>query len=99
MAAEANLILQRQHAAVILARQAAMREVKRRRQKQGIKGSLPYAVLSRLAIEHLQAHPELLLQAAADPIVQNLRIEHSRRRPDSKRELVCRNRVRNGGQQ
>ena len=71
MAAEANLILQRQHAAVILARQAAMREVKRRRQKQGIKGSLPYAVLSRLAIEHLQAHPELLLQAAADPIVQN----------------------------
>jgi hypothetical protein len=76
-----------------------MQEVKRRRQKQGIKGSLPYAVLSRLAIEHLQAHPELLLQAAADPIVQNLRIEHNRRRPDSKRELVCRNRVRNGGQQ
>jgi hypothetical protein len=35
MAADANPSLLRQHAAVILARQAAMREVKRRRQKQG----------------------------------------------------------------
>ena len=36
MAAEANLSLFRRHAAVILATQAALREVKRRRQKQGI---------------------------------------------------------------
>jgi isopentenyl diphosphate isomerase/L-lactate dehydrogenase-like FMN-dependent dehydrogenase len=41
MAAEANASLLRQHAAVILARQAAIREVKRRRQKQEIKGTLP----------------------------------------------------------
>jgi Resolvase, N terminal domain len=87
MAAEANAILQRQHAAVILARQAAMREVKRRRQKQGIKGSLPHSTLARLAIEHLQDHPHLLAEAAADPLVQILGNSIRRRRPDPKREL------------
>jgi hypothetical protein len=51
MTVEANLILQRQHAAVILARQAAMREVKRRRQKQGIKGALPFSTLTRVGNE------------------------------------------------
>jgi hypothetical protein len=45
MAAEANASLLRQHAAVILARQSAMREVKRRRQKQGQRETLPHAVL------------------------------------------------------
>jgi hypothetical protein len=64
--------LLRQHAAVILARQAAMRKVKRRRQKQGFRETLPMAVLSRLAIEHLQANPELYAEAAVSPIVQNL---------------------------
>jgi hypothetical protein len=62
MAAEANLSLLRQHAAVILARQAAMWAVKRRIQKEGrIKpGSLPLSTLSRLANEWLQDHPQLL---------------------------------------
>jgi hypothetical protein len=54
--------------AVILARQAAMREVKRRRQTQGIKGLLPFSTLSRLANEWLAAHPELIAEAAASPI-------------------------------
>jgi hypothetical protein len=65
MAAEANAILQRQHAAVILGRQAAMREVKRRRQKAGIKGTLPHSTLARLGIEWLHDHPELLAEARA----------------------------------
>jgi hypothetical protein len=98
MAAEANLILQRQHAAVILARQAALRVVKRQIQREGrIKlGSLPFSTLSRLAIEWLDAHPELLSEAELSPIVQNLRIPNRRRRPDPKRELVCKSQVQNG---
>jgi hypothetical protein len=55
MAAEANLSLLRQHAAVILARQSAMRAVRRRIKAQGqVKlGSLPFSTLSRLANEWL----------------------------------------------
>jgi hypothetical protein len=53
MAVEANPSLLRQHAAVILARQAAMREVKRLRQKKGIRETLPFSTLSRLANEWL----------------------------------------------
>jgi hypothetical protein len=67
MAVEANPSLLRQRAAVILARRAAMREVKLRRQKQGVRQTLPMAILTRLAIEHLQANPELLAEAAASP--------------------------------
>jgi hypothetical protein len=95
MAAEANAILQRQHAAVILARQAAMREVKRRRQKQGIKGSLPYATLTRLGNEWLDQHPELIAEAAASPIVQNLGITNRKRRPANQGLLLCRTHVQN----
>ena len=99
MAAEANLSLLRQSAIVILARQAAMREVKRRRQKAGIKGTLPHSTLARLSIEWLADHPHLLAEAAASPLVQNLGIPCRRRRPDPKQELVCKSQVRNGGQQ
>jgi hypothetical protein len=99
MAAEANPCLLRLHVAVILARQAAMREVKRRRQKQGLRETLPMAVLSRLAREWLLAHRELYAEAAASPIVQNLRIKQSRRRPDLQREFVCKSQVQNGGEQ
>jgi hypothetical protein len=99
MAAEANLILQRQHTAVILARQAALREVKRRRQKAGPRQTLPYSVLSRLANEWLQAHPELFAEAAASPIVQNLRIEHSRRTIGRKGKSLFTTHVHNEGDQ
>ena len=94
MAAEANPSLLRQHAVVILARQSAMREVKRRRQKQGIKGSLPFSTLSRLAIEHLQANPQLIAEAAASPIVQMLGNSHRQRIVDPQRELLCESRER-----
>jgi len=96
MAAEANLSLLRQHAAVILARQSAMREVERRRQKQGIKGSLPFSTVSRLALEHLQANPQLIAEAAASPIVQMLGVTNRRTVVDPQRELVCRNHAQNG---
>jgi hypothetical protein len=99
MAAEANAILQRQHAAVILARQAAMREVKRRRQKAGIKGMLPHSTLARLGIEWLADHPGLLAEAAASPIVQILEHSIRRRRPDPKQELLCKSQVQIGGEQ
>jgi hypothetical protein len=59
MAAEANPSLLRQHAAVILARQAAIRQLKLRCQKQGIKGPLPFSALSRLANEWLAHRAEL----------------------------------------
>jgi hypothetical protein len=65
MAAEADLSLLRQHAAVILARQAAIRELKRRRQEQGLRGSLPFSTLSRLAIERVAANPELWFSLVA----------------------------------
>jgi hypothetical protein len=67
MAADANPSLLRQHAAVILARQAAMREVKRRRQKQGLRETLPHSTLARLGQVWLAAHPELYAEALASP--------------------------------
>jgi hypothetical protein len=97
MAAEANLSLLRQSAIVILARQAAMREVKRRRQKQGLRETLPYAVLSRLAMEHLQANPALLAEAAASPIVQELGIVRKRRTVGRKDKSLFTTHVQNGG--
>ena len=96
MAAEANAILQRQHATVILARQAAMGEVKRRRQKQGQRETLPYAVLSRLANEWLDDHPELYAEALASPIVQNLQLAHRKRRPRNQALPLCESHERNG---
>ena len=70
MAAEANPSLFRQHAAVILAQQSALKAVRQRIQKEGrIKGPLPLSTLSRLANEWLRQHPELIAEAAADPIV------------------------------
>jgi hypothetical protein len=63
MAAEANLSLFRQHAAVILARQAAETAVKRRIQREGrVKlSTIAHATLTRL--EWLRQHPELLAEA------------------------------------
>jgi hypothetical protein len=75
MTAEANAILQRQTAAVMamaLARQRAMREVKRRRQKAGLRQMLSHAVLAAMATQHLEANPHLFVEAAADPLVQEL---------------------------
>jgi hypothetical protein len=91
MAAEANPSLLRQSAIVILARQAAMREVKRRRQKQGLKGSLPQSIVARLGIEWLYDHPELPAEAAASPIVQNLGIVRKRRTVGRKGKISVHN--------
>jgi hypothetical protein len=94
-----ELAPEQRQTAVVLARLAAQREVKRIRQKMGIKGPIAFATLSRLANEWLDQHRALLLEAAASPIVQQLGIPCRRRRPDPKRELVCRGQVRNGGEQ
>jgi bifunctional pyridoxal-dependent enzyme with beta-cystathionase and maltose regulon repressor activities len=66
MAAEANLSLLRRHAAVILARQAAQRAVKRHIRSQGrVKlSTVSHATLTRLGNEWLDAHRELLAEAA-----------------------------------
>jgi hypothetical protein len=99
MTVEADLILLRQQAAVILARQAAMREVKRRRRKQGLKGSLPHSTLARLSIEWLADHPELLVEAARSPIVQNLGIVRERRTVVRKGKSLFTTQVQNEGPQ
>jgi hypothetical protein len=79
MAAEADLILHRQHAAVILARQAAIQAVRQQRKRQGIRDTLPHSTLARLGQEWLAAHPELYAEALASPIVQQLGIVRKRR--------------------
>jgi hypothetical protein len=96
MAAEANLSLFRQHAAVILAQQAAQRAVKRQIRSQGkIKlSSISAATLTRLGNDYLRSHPELLVEAAADPIVQNLGNSFKRRRPAAQGLLVCKSQER-----
>jgi hypothetical protein len=101
MAAEANLSLLHQHAAVILARQAAQKAVKRRIQKEGrIKlSTLSAATIARLGNEWLHDHPELLAEAAQSPIVQNSTLPHRKRRPAAQGVLVCECRERNGGPQ
>ena len=96
MAAEANPSLLRQHAAVILAQQSALKAVRERIKKEGrIKGPLPFSTLSRLANEWLHCHPELIAEALTSPIVQNLRVTNRRRAVDPQRELLCKSHERN----
>ena len=98
MAAEANLSLFRQHAAVILARQAAHRIIVRKIRAEGrIKlGTLSHATLSRLAIELVEQCPGLVAEAAADPIVQNLGIVRKRRTVGRKDKSLFTTHVQNG---
>jgi hypothetical protein len=70
-----SLLAERQAAAaIILAQQSAMRIVKRQIKAQGrVKlSTLSAATLTRIANDYLREHPELITEAAADPIVQNL---------------------------
>jgi tRNA-dihydrouridine synthase len=66
MTAEANLSLFRQHAAVILARQQALREIRRRIKREGRVplSTLSYATLTRMAYDLVNAEPELVAEAA-----------------------------------
>ena len=77
---------ERQAAAMVLARQAALRAVKRRIQKEGrIKlGSVPLSTLTRLGndstpCESTQSSP---VEAAQSDIVQNLQVTNRKRRLD-----------------
>jgi hypothetical protein len=87
MAVEASYSLQRQHAIVTLAQQAARNAVKRKLQKEGTirHWLVPAAQITRLADAYLEAHAELYAQAAATPVVQNLGNSVRRRRPDPQR--------------
>jgi hypothetical protein len=70
-----SLLAERQAAAaIILAQQSAMRIVKRQIKAQGrVKlSTLSAATLTRIANDYLREHQELIAEAAADPIVQNL---------------------------
>jgi hypothetical protein len=53
-------------AVVIIARHLALREIKQRRQKQGLREPLPFAVLNRMANEWVEQHPPELLAKAAE---------------------------------
>jgi hypothetical protein len=100
MAAEANLSLFRQHAAVILARLSAERLVKKRIRAEGRipLSTIPAARIARLANEWLEAHPELLAEAAADPIVLQIsQVSFKRRKPAAQGLPVCKSQERNGG--
>ena len=98
MAAEANPSLLRQHAAVILAQQSALKAVRQRIKKEGrIKEPLPFSTLSRLANEWLRQHPELIAEAAADPIVLQIsQVVHRKRRPAAQELPLCKNQERIG---
>jgi hypothetical protein len=91
MAAEANLSLLHQHAAVILARLAAQRIVRRQIQREGrVKlSTLSAATIARLSNEYVLAHPELIAEAAQSEIVQNSTLAHRKRSPANQRLLVC----------
>jgi hypothetical protein len=95
MAAEANVSLFRQHAAVILAQQSALKAVRQRIKKEGrIKEPLPFSTLSRLANEWLRQHPELIAEAAADPIVLQIsQVSFKRRKPATQGLLVWKSQV------
>jgi hypothetical protein len=77
MAVEANPSLLREHAAVILARQAAIKAVRQQRKRQGLRETLPMSVLSRMAIAHLKERPELLAEAALSRVDSFLGVEKS----------------------
>ncbi len=83
----------------ILAKQAALRVVKRKLQAEGkVKPSLvPAGRLGILANEYLQAHPELFAQAIQSDLVQISPVPHKRRKLDPQRELLCESRDRIGG--
>jgi hypothetical protein len=98
MAVEANPNLLRQHAAVILARRAAIKAVRQQRKRQGLRETLPMSVLTAMAIAHLERHPELLAEAAVSPIVQNLGIVRKRRTVGREGKSPFTTHVRNGGQ-
>jgi hypothetical protein len=83
--------------------QRAREAVKRKLQAQGIKVSLtPAAEITRLAEDYALAHRDELLHEAIlraqqiYPPLQNLGIEHRRRRPGNHGLLVCKSQVRNG---
>jgi hypothetical protein len=74
-------------------------EPRRRKLKaQGVKVSLLGAsTITRLAQEHLRRHAaELLAAAEASGAVQNLRVEHERRRVDAQRKSLNETHVQNG---
>ena len=104
MAAEADLSLpqltpRQKIAATVLAEQAARRIVTRQLERQGCKPSrIPYAEVRQMWEAYLDEHRELYAQAALSPIVQELGIEHRRRRPAAQGLLVCKSQVQNGGQ-
>jgi hypothetical protein len=79
-------------------RREAREIVKRKLKAQGVKVSLMAASeITRLAHAHLRQHAaELLAQAEASGVVQNLRVAHERRRVDAQAELLCTSQVQNG---
>jgi hypothetical protein len=85
-------------AIVVLARQAALREIKQQRKRQGMREVLPMSVLSRMAMEWVEQHPELIAEAAPSPIVQELGLAHRKRRPRNQALPLCISQVQNAAQ-
>jgi hypothetical protein len=95
-----ELNARRHFATVTLAQLAARNAVKRQIQREGrVKPwwLVTPAQIARQADDYLAAHPELYVQAAASPIVQNLRITNRKRRARNQPLPLCRSHERNGG--
>jgi hypothetical protein len=77
------------------ARQAVIRKLK----AEGRRTSLMSAgEITQLADAHLRANAAALLaEASASGVVQQLRLEHSRKHVDPKHELLCITHVQKGG--
>jgi hypothetical protein len=86
------------HVVHVLAKQAALRAVKRQIQKEGrCKVTLiPAGELGALATRYLEAHPELFQEALASPIVQNSQHSRKRRSVDRQRKFLNETHVQNG---
>ena len=86
----------------VLALLEAKRQVKRRLQSEG-RFKVPLlsaSTISRLAKDHLQAHPELYKQAMqSDLALHNSTNSIKSRRPRNQGLLVCKSHERNGGPQ
>ena len=85
----------------VLAKQAALREIKKQLQREGrVRVSLvPASKLSALATLYLKAHPELFQEAAQSDLVRMSANTHRRRSRGNQALPLCKSHAQNGGPQ
>jgi hypothetical protein len=88
-------------AVTVLAKQAALKAVRRQLQREGrVKQSLlPASILSILAKQYLGAHPELYAEAAQSPIARISQHTHKTNTVAPQALPLCKSHVQNEGHQ